>query len=60
MITKESTRDRSREAWLEKRRLSIGGSDAGTLLGLNPYTSPYALWAEKSAKPPGSYLWWIP
>ena len=50
MITKESTRDMSREAWLEKRRLSIGGSDAGTLLGLNPYTSPYALWAEKTGK----------
>ena len=50
MITKVSTRDMSREAWLEKRRLSIGGSDAGTLLGLNPHTSPYALWAEKSGK----------
>ena len=50
MITKESTRDMSREAWLEKRRLSIGGSDAGTLLGLNPHTSPYALWAEKTGK----------
>lgn len=50
MITKESTKDMSREAWLEKRRLSIGGSDAGTLLGLNPYSSPYALWAEKTGK----------
>lgn len=50
MITKESTKDMSREAWLEKRRLSIGGSDAGTLLGLNAYTSPYALWAEKTGK----------
>lgn len=50
MITKESTKDMSREAWLEKRKLSIGGSDAGTLLGLNPYSSPYALWAEKTGK----------
>jgi len=38
----------SREIWLEHRKKSIGGSDAGSLLGLNPYTSPYALWAEKT------------
>ena len=50
MITKVSTKDMSREAWLERRRLSIGGSDAGTLLGLNPYSSPYALWADKTGK----------
>ena len=50
MITKVSTKDMSREAWLERRRLSIGGSDAGTLLGFNNYSSPYALWAEKTGK----------
>lgn len=50
MITKVSTKDMSHEEWLEKRRLSIGGSDAGTLLGLNPYNSPYSLWAEKTGK----------
>ena len=50
MITKVSTRDMSREAWLEKRRLSIGGSDAGVLLGLSEFDSPYALWAEKTGK----------
>ena len=50
MITKVSTKDMSREDWLKKRSLSIGGSDAGTLLGLNTYSSPYALWAEKTGK----------
>ena len=50
MITKVSTKDMSHEAWLERRRLSIGGSDAGALLGLNQYTSPYALWCEKTGK----------
>ena len=50
MITKVSTKDMSREAWLERRRMSIGGSDAGALLGLNPYTSPYALWCEKTGR----------
>lgn len=46
----ESTKDMSREAWLESRRKAIGGSDAGAILGLSPYNSPYALWAEKTGK----------
>ena len=50
MITKVSTKTMSHEEWLEKRRLSIGGSDAGALLGLNQYTSPYALWCDKTGK----------
>lgn len=50
MITRICTSDMSREAWLAKRRESIGGSDAGAILGLNKYTSPYALWAEKTGK----------
>ena len=50
MITKVSTKDMSHEDWLDKRKLSIGGSDAGSLLGLNPYYSPYALWCEKTGK----------
>ena len=50
MITKLSTKDMSHEEWLEKRRLSIGGSDAGALLGLSQYTSPYALWCDKTGK----------
>ena len=50
MITKISTKNMSHEEWLEKRRQSIGGSDAGALLGLNQYTSPYALWCEKTGK----------
>jgi putative phage-type endonuclease len=40
----------SNEDWLERRRHSIGGSDAGTILGLNEYSSPYALWTEKTGK----------
>jgi putative phage-type endonuclease len=50
MITKICTSDMTHEAWLAKRRESIGGSDAGAILGLNKYTSPYALWAEKTGK----------
>lgn len=50
MITKISTKDMPREEWLAKRRKSIGGSDAGAVLGLNQYTSPYSLWCEKTGK----------
>ena len=36
------------EEWLDLRRnLGIGGSDAGTILGINKYKSPYALWMDK-------------
>ena len=37
----------SREEWLELRKGYIGGSDAGAVVGMNPYKTPYALWAEK-------------
>lgn len=37
----------SREEWLELRRRYIGGSDAASVVGLNDYQSPYALWTEK-------------
>jgi len=36
------------EEWLELRTHGIGGSDAGTVCGINKYNSPYALWAEKT------------
>lgn len=37
-------------AWHEARQDSIGGSDISTIMGLNPYESPYALWAKKTGK----------
>ena len=43
----------SREAWLEHRNKYIGGSDAAAVVGLNAYTSPYSLWAEKTGRVPG-------
>ena len=33
---------------------SIGGSEISTILGLNPFESPYALWAKKTGKIPSS------
>jgi len=35
-----------REKWLEEREGSVGGSDLGTILGLNAWKSAYKLWAE--------------
>lgn len=41
----------SHEEWLKLRReLGIGGSEAGAIVGLNPYQSAYSLWAEKTGK----------
>ena len=47
-ISKIPVHDMDREEWVQSRKESIGGSDAASLLGLNPYSSPYALWAEKT------------
>lgn len=50
MIEKISTAGWDRERWQAWRRKvqTIGGSDAAAVLGLSPYKSPYALWAEKT------------
>lgn len=37
----------SREEWLALRNTGIGGSDAGTVLGVNPYKTAYQLYLEK-------------
>lgn len=39
--------DAPREEWLSVRNTGLGGSDAGAVLGLNPYKSAVTLWAEK-------------
>lgn len=50
MIQKICTRDMTEEQWVQARKRSIGGSDAASIVGLNPYKSAYALWAEKSGR----------
>lgn len=40
------------EEWLQIRRGFIGGSDAGAVVGLDEYKSPYSLWAEKTGRIP--------
>ena len=41
------TRTLSRDAWLALRRDGLGGSDAATVLGLNPYAGPMDLYLDK-------------
>ena len=47
-----STKGLSTEEWLRYRRLGIGGSDASTILGLNPYNSILRLWEDKTGRYP--------
>ena len=47
MLKKRSTLNMTEADWLADRKESIGGSDAATIVGLNPYSSPYELWADK-------------
>ena len=41
------TKDMSKEQWLEARKCGIGGSDAASILGLNPYKSSVSVYIEK-------------
>ncbi|KAB5608389.1 YqaJ viral recombinase family protein [Bifidobacterium jacchi] len=45
-----TTKASRRDAWLQFRTLGVGGSDMGTILGLNPYATPYDLWLEKTGR----------
>lgn len=37
----------NREAWLELRKSGIGSSEVATILGINPWETPYQLWRQK-------------
>jgi putative phage-type endonuclease len=56
------TRGLTRAAWLTLRRSGIGGSDAATVLGLNPYATALGLYLDKlglAAEPPETEaMWW--
>ena len=51
-LVKIPTLDMRHEEWLKHRQKSIGGSDAASILGLNPWSSPYSVWADKLGKLP--------
>lgn len=45
-----STKDLSRDAWLDMRKGGIGSSDAAAAVGLNPYQSQLELWMVKTGR----------
>ena len=51
-LIKISTLNMPHEEWLQHRQKSIGGSDAPSIIGLNPWSSPYTVWADKLGKLP--------
>ena len=49
-LKKISTKGISREEWLERRRKTIGGSDAAGIVGLSKWASPFSVWADKTGR----------
>lgn len=43
----------SREEWLAERMKGIGGSDAGAVLGVNPWRTAVDVWLEKTGRKAG-------
>jgi len=40
----------NKSAWINERRLGIGGSEVAILLGVSPWRTPYSLWLEKTGR----------
>lgn len=38
------------DEWLKARMRGIGGSDAAAIVGLNPWATPYTVWADKTGR----------
>jgi putative phage-type endonuclease len=47
-----STNGMSYEEWLEKRKDSIGGSDAGAIMGMNSFAGPLTVYLQKKGLAP--------
>lgn len=45
-------RPKDRAAWLEERKKGLGSSDAGTVMGVSPFSSPLKLWRQKLGMDP--------
>lgn len=45
-------RPKSREEWLDIRKSGIGSSEVATIVGLNPWETPYQLWRRKKGIDP--------
>ena len=49
MYTKIPIGDMDKKEWLKLRKDGIGGSDAGAICGLNPYSSPVKVYLDKNS-----------
>lgn len=45
-------RPADRQGWLAQREKGIGSSEVGTILGVNPWETPYQLWRRKKGLAP--------
>lgn len=43
---------KDRAEWLTLRKKGIGSSEVGTIMGVNPYDTPYQLWLRKTEQAP--------
>ncbi len=50
-----STSNLTRDEWITYRKMGIGGSDAGAICGLNPYSSAISVFLDKLSKEPDTY-----
>ncbi len=50
-----STLNLSREEWLKYRKMGIGGSDAGAICGLNPYSTAISVFRDKTEDEVSNY-----
>lgn len=41
---------KTHEAWLQERKYGLGASDAGSIIGVNPWKTNVQLWAEKTGQ----------
>lgn len=48
----EIIKPENRQAWLALREKGIGSSEVGTILGVNPWETPYQLWRRKKGLTP--------
>ena len=51
MYEKIPTGNMTQKEWLQLRKTGIGGSDAGAVCGLHPYSSAMKVFRDKSAAP---------
>ena len=49
-VSKVSVKNATHDEWMEQRSKTVGGSEAGAVVGLSPYMSPFAMWCQKTGR----------